>query len=115
MGTKKKPPRDPAREFLEWFRFELRVAAFVAGSITAVLMIRRWTTSLLGTGLLNQELFAGGAMVNELVSKVEAHLRQQEEEQRRAHKRQRRARAERVPDPLREGVHANGRTKTDDE
>jgi hypothetical protein len=115
MGTKKKPPRDPAREFLEWFRFELRVAAFVAGSITAVLLIRRWTTSLLGTGILNQELFAGGAMVNELVAKVETHLRQQEEEQRRAHKRQRRTRAQRAPDPVREGVGPNGNTQTDDE
>lgn len=60
-------------------RRELVIAATVAGSLTIVLLARRWVTTCLGEGLLNAEIFAGSTVVNELVGHVEQRVRSQEE------------------------------------
>ncbi len=76
-------------------RQELCIAATVAGSLTIVLLARRWVTTCLGEGLLNAEIFAGSTVVNELVGQVEQRVRSQEENHER-HQRSaaRRARAQ---------------------
>jgi len=53
---------------------EIRIAGFVAGAITIVLLARRWTQLALGTGTLNQEFFAGNLAVGTLVSAVESRM-----------------------------------------
>ena len=75
-------------------RRELCIAATVAGSLTIVLLARRWVTACLGEGLLNAEIFAGSTVVNELVGQVEQRVRSHEEEHDRHHGRARRARAQ---------------------
>ena len=64
------PPPTPAQ--LLWQ--ELKIAGIVAGSITIVLLARRWTQLALGTGTLNQEFFAGNLAVGTLVSAVESRM-----------------------------------------
>ena len=61
-------------------RRELCIAATVAGSLTIVLLARRWVTAWLGEGLLNAEIFAGSTVVNELVGQVEHRVRSREED-----------------------------------
>lgn len=75
-------------------RRELCIAATVAGSLTIVLLARRWVTTCLGKGVLNAEIFAGSAVVNELVGQVEQHVRSHEEDHERHQRRARRARAQ---------------------
>jgi hypothetical protein len=53
---------------------EIKIAGFVAGAITIVLLARRWTQLALGTGTLNQEFFAGNLAVGTLVSAVENRM-----------------------------------------
>ena len=53
---------------------EIKIAGFVAGAITIVLLARRWTQLALGTGTLNQEFFAGNLAVGTLVSAVESRM-----------------------------------------
>jgi len=75
-------------------RRELCIAATVAGSLTIVLLARRWVTACLGEGLLNAEVFAGSTVVNELVGQVEQRVRSQEETDERHQRSARRARAQ---------------------
>jgi hypothetical protein len=78
----------PARKTRHWLwedawpvlRRELCIAATVAGSLTIVLLARRWVTAWLGDGLLNAEIFAGSTVVNELVGQVEHRVRSREED-----------------------------------
>lgn len=91
----------PDRPRRHWFwddawpviRREALIATMVAGSLAIVLLARRWATLFLGQGILNQEIFAGSAVVNELVGHVEERVRAQEEanvrQQRRARRRTR--------------------------
>jgi len=60
-------------------RMEICIAATVAGSLTIVLLARRWATTSLGHGLLNAEIFAGSTVVNELIGQVEQRVRSREE------------------------------------
>ena len=60
-------------------RREVCIAATVAGSLTVVLLARRWATTFLGHGLLNAEIFAGSTVVNELIGQVEQRVRAREE------------------------------------
>jgi len=60
-------------------RREVCIAATVAGSLTVVLLARRWATTFLGHGLLNAEIFAGSTVVNELIGQVEQRVRSREE------------------------------------
>ena len=92
MSAAKKDPPHPAPRHWLWedawpvIRRELCIAATVAGSLTIVLLARRWATTFLGHGLLNAEIFAGSTVVNELIGHVEERVRSQEE----AHARQQR-------------------------
>ena len=90
-------------------RRELCIAATVAGSLTIVLLARRWVTACLGEGLLNAEIFAGSAVVNELVGQVEQRVRCREEEYaRRERSAARRARAQKRGSPNGTGTdHGN--------
>ena len=75
-------------------RRELCIAATVAGSLTIVLLARRWVTACLGEGLLNAEIFAGSTVVNELVGQVEQRVRTHEETHARHERSARRTRAQ---------------------
>ena len=90
-----------ARREGHWFwdawpivRRELCIAATVAGSLTIVLLARRWVTACLGEGLLNAEIFAGSTVVNELVGQVEQRVRSHEEDDDGHQRRARRTRAQ---------------------
>jgi hypothetical protein len=90
-----------ARGDAHWFwdswpavRRELSIAATVAGSLTVVLLARRWVTACLGDGLLNAEIFAGSTVVNELVGQAEQRVRSHEEAHERQQRSARRARAQ---------------------
>jgi len=74
---------------------EALIAGTVAGSLTVVLLARRWATMFLGQGVLNQEVFAGSAVVNELVGQVEERVRAREEASVRRQRKKRRPRASR--------------------
>jgi len=82
------------QDALPVIRRELCIAATVAGSLTIVLLARRWVTACLGEGLLNAEIFAGSAVVNQLVDQVEQRVRSQEETDERHQRSARRARAQ---------------------
>lgn len=66
------PPPPSARDVV--FE-ELKIACLVAGAITMVLLARRWTQCALGTGTLNQELFAGNLAVGTLMGAVEQRVK----------------------------------------
>lgn len=66
----KEPAPKPADPW-EWIRRELLIAASVAASLTVLLVIRRWATLALGHGILNQEIFTGDMLINDLIGKVE--------------------------------------------
>ncbi len=84
-------------------RRELCIAATVAGSLTIVLLARRWVTACLGEGLLNAEIFAGSTVVNDLVAQAEQRVRSHEETHERQQRSTRRART-----PKRGAPHRNG-------
>src|SRR6266481_4107264 len=65
------PPSVPEPTVLDWLKRELLIAISVAASLTVVLVVRRWATELLGQGVLNQDVFAGNAAIQELVGRVE--------------------------------------------
>lgn len=75
MASRKKPPAPPppppALDPFAVFKRELAIAATVAASLTAVLLVRRWASALLGTGVFNSEIFAGNAVVTDLIAAVE--------------------------------------------
>ena len=68
------PPPPPPSTPWEVFWREVQIAGVVAGAMTLVLLARRWTQLALGTGTLNQELFAGNLAVGTLVSAVESRI-----------------------------------------
>ena len=70
-------------EALPVIRREILIAATVAGSLTLVLLARRWVSAFLGQGALNEEIFAGNAVVTELVGEVERRVRSREEDHER--------------------------------
>jgi hypothetical protein len=77
--NKERAPQRPRHWLWEdaWpvIRTEICIAATVAGSLTIVLLARRWATTFLGHGLLNAEIFAGSTVVNELIGQVEQRVR----------------------------------------
>ncbi len=73
------PPPPPEPTFWQWLRQEMLIAIGVAGSLTVVLIIRRWATELLGAGVLNQDVFAGSPVIAELAARVEGRVRPREE------------------------------------
>ena len=64
------PPPDPWRIVLS----ELKLAAIVALSLTAVVIARRWATFWLGNDTLNADILSGGTFVNDLIGRVETRI-----------------------------------------
>jgi hypothetical protein len=114
--TQERNTRRPQERHWLWdeawpvIRREVCVAAMVAGSLTIVLLARRWVTACLGEGLLNGEIFAGSAVVNELVGQVEQRIRSREEE----HERHQRSAGRRARAQKRGPTHGNGSDNTPD-
>jgi len=75
MATRRRSPPPPpsTRDVVV---DELKIAVIVAGAITLVLLARRWTQCALGTGTLNQELFAGNLAVGTLIGTVEKRVKE---------------------------------------
>ena len=73
MATRRRnppPPPTPIPTYrMVWH--EAKIACTVAGVISLVLLARRWTQCALGSGTLNQELFAGNLAVGTLMTAVE--------------------------------------------
>lgn len=67
------PPAPPCTRDL--ILEEAKIVLLVAGAVTLVLLARRWTTCALGTGTLNQELFAGNLAVGTLIGAVEKRVK----------------------------------------
>ena len=73
-SRRRSPPPPPSTRDL--VVEELKIAVIVAGAITLVLLARRWTQCALGTGTLNQELFAGNLAVGTLIGTVEKRVKE---------------------------------------
>ena len=77
---KKKPPPspNPKDDFTGWLKHELLIAVTVAASLTVVLVVRRWATELLGTKLMNAEVFGQSGMLEGLIGAVERRYQEGE-------------------------------------
>ena len=71
----KTDPPPPVREDpYHVLRHELTVALMVAGTLTIVIMFRRWTGALLGHGVLNHELVGNSDLITRMIGKIEENL-----------------------------------------
>lgn len=73
-----KAPKDEFAEWVEWLKRELLIAAYAAAGLTAMFLIRRWTGSLLGAGLLSSEIFSGSGSLNDMITHVEEFVERKE-------------------------------------
>src|SRR5689334_11189029 len=73
-------PLDEFWQLLAIARRELTVAAIVAGGLTLMFLVHRYTTAALGAGVLHAGIFGGGNSIDELVANVESFVTRREEE-----------------------------------
>ena len=66
------PPTPPDPWLIFWA--EAKLAGIVTLSLLAVVLARRWATRLLGNEFLSAEILAGGALVNDLITRVESNI-----------------------------------------
>lgn len=73
---------DAACDPLSTLKREALIAAQTAALITLVLLVRRWTTALLGEGILDEEVLRESTVVSDLMAQLELRARAREEKTR---------------------------------